>query len=162
MQDQSFFNGKAIGLIYHLRPSIGKLFTSTMTYRTSLRRSRWWMYLSVCSNKTTSNNGIHVHHSHQDLKERESIERRKIYSNLGPYLAWNTTCIILDQTITIYCIKSDDIRTLQCQLYLLAILSCDYELLFLLLLVAWGFQFQWIIIKPTLTLTPFKFSLFLL
>ena len=153
-----------------------------------------WMYLSVCCNKTTSDNLIHVFHSRHDWKERESIERRsidwlfrvfrrignipamlrrrlwgkwlvmkfwrRIYSNLGPHLVWNTTCIILDQTITIYCMKSDDIRILQCKRYLLALyhmitsyFSCWYWL---------HESFQWIIIEPTLTLTPVETSIFLL
>ena len=43
----------------------------------------------VCSNKTTSNSLISQ--GHNELKgidkEKDIIERRKIYSNLGPYLA---------------------------------------------------------------------------
>ena len=45
-----------------------------------------------------------------------------------------------------------------CKRYLSTLLSCGYELFFLLLLVAQGFQ--WIIIKLTLTPTPFKIFLF--
>ena len=50
------------------------------------------------------------------------------------------------------------IRILLCKRYLSTLLSCDYEVLFLLLLVANGFQ--WIIIKLTLTPTPFKILYF--
>ena len=34
---------------------------------------------------------------------------RRIYSNIGPYLARNTTGMVLDQTITIYYSNSVDI-----------------------------------------------------
>ena len=46
---------------------------------------------------------------------------------------------------------------MKCKRDLLALLSCYYELLFLLCL-AWGFL--WIIIKPALTLPPLKFLYF--
>ena len=49
-------------------------------------------------------------------------------------------------------------RLFLCKRYLSTLLSCDYQLLFLLLIVAWGFR--WIIIKVTLTPTLFEISLF--
>ena len=93
-----------------------------------------WMYLFVCSKKATSNNLIHLSHSHHEW--RESIERRRWV----PF--WHGIQHVnmkLYQTITIYCIKSGDISILHWKRYLLALLSFNYELLFLSLLVAWGF-----------------------
>ena len=68
--------------------------------------------------KTTSNNLIpHNHHKLKGInwererereRERESIERRT-YSNLGPYLPWNTRYMLLDVPITIHCTNSVDI-----------------------------------------------------
>ena len=52
---------------------------------------------------------IYGHKKRERERERERgerDERRRIYFNWGPYLAWNTTGKFLDQTITIYCTKS--------------------------------------------------------
>ena len=116
--------------------------------KTSLRRSRSWMYLSVCSNKTTSNNLTHVSHKQHDLNERASIEKKK---NLFQLRA------LFGMKHNMHDFRSNN-HYLLYKIRWHIILQYDYELLFLLLLAAWGFQ--WMGIKATLTFTPLTFLYF--
>ena len=49
-----------------------------------------------------------VNQNGSNERKREIIVRRRTNSNLGPFLAWNTRCMLLDVTITIHCKKSVD------------------------------------------------------
>ena len=66
----------------------------------------------VYSNKTTSNNLLfHCHHELKGIqweKERDYC-KKNLFQLMGPFLAWNTRCVLLDVTITIHCTKSVDI-----------------------------------------------------
>ena len=72
--------------------------------------------MSHSSNKLNGINGERERERERERekeRERESIEResieRRFYSNIGHCLAWNTTCMLFDETITICCTKSVDV-----------------------------------------------------
>ena len=39
-------------------------------------------------------------------REKESIERKRLFSDLGPYLIWNTACMLYDQTILLSIVQN--------------------------------------------------------
>ena len=95
-------------------------------------------------------------------RERERVLKEKEFvTNQSPI--WHETqyvCFRLNNYYLLYKI-SRYIIILHCKRYLIALFSCDYELLFLLSYMCMRLPIN-IIIKPTLTITPFKISLFLL
>ena len=77
----------------------------------------------VCAVTKLLNNLIsHSYHELKGIDGEKEYWNWRMYSNLGHALAWNTASA--------------------CTRYLLALLSCDYELLFLLLLVAYVLRLQ--------------------